>query len=126
MTDADLSREEWIRERKLTVAQILAHDWPMSLDPGWDGCCPCCTLDGDGFTVEVHCWRTRIDGCGCKHSGIHVTGLERSQALAVATHIRDHNGWTDHTDWTIDAGMSEAEAIEEALRLWDKRERVQR
>ena len=84
-----------------TVDEILASKNPLSLAVDFEGGCPCCLIEGDGFEVEVHCWRTNLNGCGCKYSGIHVQGLPSEVAQRVAEHVRDNNGWTDHTDFAI-------------------------
>jgi hypothetical protein len=84
----------------ISVEQFLEHEWPMGLDPDFDGCCPCATVEGEGFTVRTHCWRTS-DGCKCQWSGVHVEGLDAETARRVAEHMRDNNGWTEHTDWAI-------------------------
>ena len=84
-----------------TVADILASSHPLSLAADYDGCCPCCEIEGDGFTVLVHCWRAKPGGCDCEYSGIHVSGLPADVAQRVAKHVRDHNGWTGHTEYTI-------------------------
>lgn len=89
----------------VTVDQFLANEWPMGLDEGFDGGCPCCVVEGDGFKVETHCWRTGTfhEGvkCACRWSGVHVSGLDGETARRVAQHMRDNNGWTEHTDWEI-------------------------
>ena len=86
-----------------TVDEILASARPLSLvlEDDYDGACACCALMGDGWEVEVHCWRVNIDGCACEYSGIHVSGLPADVAQRVAEHIRDNNGWTGHTDFAI-------------------------
>ena len=86
----------------ITVDEILASANPLSLAGDFDGHCPCCVLFGHpDFEIEVHCWRTNIDGCDCEHSGIHVSGLPADVAQRVAEHIRDNNGWTGVTDYRI-------------------------
>ena len=84
-----------------TVDEILASDNPLSLADDFEGGCPCCMVDGDCFEVYVHCWRNNLVGCECKYSGIHVRGLPADVGQRVAEHIRDNNGWSDHTDFTI-------------------------
>ena len=90
----------------MTAKELLENDWPMSLarnpdGEGFDGCCPCGTITGDNFAVEFHCWRARCDH-GCDVSGIHVSGtLDTATKRKIAEHIRDNNGWTNHTDWNI-------------------------
>ena len=89
-----------------TVDELLAHEYPLALGSNADGepfmgSCPCCHIKGDGFEVEVHCWRP---GCeyGCPFSGIHVSGtIDRDTKQRIAEHIRDNNGWSEHTDWNI-------------------------
>jgi len=94
--------------RLVSASEVLACDWPLKLacapngsDEGYDGSCPCALIHGENFEVEVHCWR---GGCehGCKYSGIHVSGeLDKATKRKIAEHIRDNNGWTNHTDWTL-------------------------
>ena len=93
----------------VSVEEILTHPSPLGLgraangeDEGWDGSCPCCLIHGEGFEVEVHCWRR--GGCehGCKYSGVHVSGtLDKATKLKIAECVRDNNGWTERTDWNI-------------------------
>ena len=88
----------------LTVEQILASDWPMGLNPDFDGACPCNVITGDGFEVETHCWRTSRwrngKKCTCQFSGVHVSGsIDHETKLKIAAHVRDNNGWAKHTDW---------------------------
>lgn len=89
----------------VTVDQFLANEWPMQLDEDFDGACPCSVVEGEGFKVETHCWRTSTfyDSvkCSCRWSGVHVSGLDAETGRKVAEHMRDHNGWTEHTDWEI-------------------------
>lgn len=85
--------------------QLLAHDYPLALgmcpneeDGPFDGGCPCCNIHGQGFNVEVSCWRVN-EG----FSRIKVEGpLSEETLWSIAEHIRDNNGWTDRTDWQID------------------------
>ena len=84
-----------------TVDEILASKNPLALAENFEGGCPCCDIEGDGFTVLAHCWRSTRNGCGCKYSGIHVQGLPADVAQRVAEHVRDNNGWTGHTDFAI-------------------------
>lgn len=82
-----------------TVADLLAHPAPLTLDPDYDGGCPCAVIWIDEAQVDVHCWRTCL---ACEYSGIHVTGtLPESTRIEIAKYVRDHNPWTDGTHWTI-------------------------
>jgi hypothetical protein len=66
-------------------------------DGPFDGGCPCCLIHGDGFEVEVRCWR----GDGRSH--IAVSGaLDIETRRRIAKHIRDHNGWTYHSGWVLE------------------------
>ena len=95
-------------KRVVRADELLASDWPMKYacapngtDEGYDGSCPCGLIHGEGFEVEVHCWRS---GCqhGCKYSGIHVNGtLDENTMRKIGEHIRENNGWTNHTDWNV-------------------------
>ena len=82
-----------------TIDEILASANPLSLALDFEGGCPCCHMLGDGWEIDVHCWRVNLGGCACEHSGIHVSGLPADVAKRVAEHIRDHSGW--HTDYRI-------------------------
>lgn len=92
----------------ITHETILALAYPMAIarcpnpeDGAFDGSCPCGNIEGVGFYVEFHCWRSRCSH-GCAFSGIHVDGTIDDAAMeAIARHIRDNNGWTDRTDWTL-------------------------
>ena len=91
----------------MTAEQLLANNWPMGLakspndDGDFDGSCPCGKIKGDGFSVVFHCWRSSCEH-GCEYSGIHVEGqLPKETLEKIARHIRDNNGWTDRTDWTL-------------------------
>lgn len=86
--------------RKATKEELLAHEWPMALAHDFDGGCPCGEIIGENFKVQFHCWRC---GCeSCEFSGIHVSGeLGEDSKRQIAEHIRDNNGWTDATDWSI-------------------------
>jgi len=99
----DLAADEITKLREaLTVAGFMAHEWPMMLDPEFGGACPCCHVRGNSFTIDVHCWRTRHEGCGCEYSGVHVAGdIDRATAKKLAEHMRDHNGWTGYTKWKL-------------------------
>lgn len=82
----------------VTVEQVLASEFPLTLVEEFDGSCPCALILGKNFEINVHCWRV----CQrCQWSGVHVKGLELELAQKVAEHVRDNNGWTNHTDWTI-------------------------
>lgn len=75
---------------------------PMEIDPEFDGSCPCSDIEGDGFTIKTHCWRTSRDNCDCEFSGIHVDGnIPDYKSIPLAFHVLAHNGWLDHTHWTI-------------------------
>lgn len=37
------------------------------------GSCPCGTFQTRGIVFSFHCWRTRIDNCNCKYSGLHIS-----------------------------------------------------
>ena len=97
--------------------ELLASDWPMKYacaangtDEGYDGGCPCGLIHGEGFEVEVHCWRS---GCshGCQYSGIHVSGsLDEGTLRKIGEHIRENNGWTNHTDWNVTASPNKDSA----------------
>ena len=80
-----------------SVEEILASEYPLTLDKGYDGCCPCADiLIGDNASVRVHCWRS-IFACGCKYSGVHVHGLDHETAHKVAQHIIANNAWATTT-----------------------------
>lgn len=91
-----------------TVSDLLASDWPFEFavsghvtepEP-FDGHCPCAYIHGNGFFVDVHCWRSACDEC--RYSGVHVTGeLDDDTKLRIAAHIRDNNGWSDATEWNV-------------------------
>lgn len=91
-------------EKPVQADALLAHEWPLALalcpneeDGPFDGSCPCAVIHGDGFEVETRCWRVAGG-----HSEIHVSGsLPRADLQRIAEHIRDHNGWTNATDWEI-------------------------
>jgi hypothetical protein len=97
-------------DRVVRADELLASDWPMKYasaangtDEGYEGSCPCGLIHGEGFEVEVHCWRS---GCqhGCQYSGIHVSGtLDENLLRKIGEHIRENNGWTNHTDWNVTA-----------------------
>lgn len=97
------------------VDELLTSDWPMKYasapngtDEGYDGSCPCGLIHGEGFEVDIHCWRT---GCqhGCQYSGIHVSGtLDESTLQKIGEYIRDNNGWTNHTDWNVTCTLTES------------------
>lgn len=92
---------------KITADKLLSSNLPLSLAKSangegedFDGSCPCCKIDGEGFTVYVHCWRSSCNEC--MYSGIHVSGkLDTDTKKKIAIHIRDNNGWTNSTDWNI-------------------------
>ena len=82
-----------------TIAEILASNSPLNLDPDFDGGCPCATLNGDDFTIYIHCWRTNRNCC-CRHAGIHVSGIEYETAKQVVEHIIKNSGWPD-VGWSV-------------------------
>lgn len=93
--------------RMVRAEDVLKHDYPMALarnpndDGAFDGGCPCGEIHGKNFEVVFHCWRSSCQ-YGCKYSGIHVSGaLDRKTKMRIAKHIRDNNGWTNHTDWNL-------------------------
>lgn len=96
--------------RPVSADELLACDWPMKYacepngtNKGYLLGCACCLIHGDGFDVEVHCWRS---GCahGCQYSGIHVKGrLDEATLLRIGHHIRDNNAWTNSTHWDVTA-----------------------
>lgn len=94
--------------RPIQAAELLAHDYPLALarspvpeDGEFDGFCPCATIRGEGFLVEMHCWRVRCE-YGCPYSGIHISGtLDDSTLQRIAVHIRDRNVWSSSTDWRV-------------------------
>lgn len=62
MTTSDLQR----------ALDELDGAYPMTLDPKYDGGCPCFRIrTTDGVSVWGHCWRICHD---CEYSGVHVTG----------------------------------------------------
>lgn len=94
--------------RLVSVEELLESDYPMGLayqagEPAemFDGCCPCGWINGEGFRVDFHCWRSCCEH-GCEYSGIHVTGTPCEATLwMIALHIRDNNGWADSTEWNV-------------------------
>ena len=36
------------------------------------GSCPCGKAYIFGLHIDFHCWRTNIDNCSCKYSGLHL------------------------------------------------------
>jgi hypothetical protein len=83
---------------KPTIMQVLSNVFPMTLNPDWDGSCPCAELAGKGFEVKTDCWRTGSHPKGC---AVHVTGkLSSEDKLKVATHVAKNSGWRRH-DWHI-------------------------
>ena len=59
-------------------ASILNHD------PGYDGCCPCFSIDEPDLKVAGHCWRTWYGDCGCEFAGVHVWGSAAAGERIVA------------------------------------------
>lgn len=85
----------------ISVDEILASDHPLTLDPDYDGGCPCVDILIDRTaSVHVHCWRS-ICIHGCKYSGVHVHGLDHETAHKVAQHIIANNQWATTTDWEV-------------------------
>ena len=82
-----------------TIDEILASNSPLNLDPDFDGGCPCAKLEGDGFSIDIHCWRTSRN-CSCRNAGIHVYGIEGEMAKQVADHIMKNSGWPN-VDWSV-------------------------
>jgi len=84
-----------------SVDEILASEHPLTLDPDYEGCCPCADILIDSTTsVRVHCWRPKCE-YGCKCSGVHVEGLDHETAHKVAQHIIANNPWATTTDWEV-------------------------
>jgi hypothetical protein len=92
----------------MTAEELLADLYPMRRAIGsngdgepWDGSCPCGIINGEGFVVEVHCWRASCEH-GCKYSGVHVDGdIDRTTKERIAKHIIAKSGWSDSTEWNI-------------------------
>jgi len=81
----------------MTLAELIknktAHQ-VLSLDPHYEGACPCATIRlGDDY-LRVHCWRTCET---CRLAGVHFRGLSRLQALRLTALIR--RDWP--ADWQI-------------------------
>ena len=84
-----------------SVEDILASDHPLTLDPDYEGCCPCAKISvGDNASVRVHCWRVQCR-YGCEYSGVQVEGLEHETAHKVAQHIIANNSWATTTDCEV-------------------------
>lgn len=89
---------------KVTAAELLASDWPMSFcDPEEDGSpwmcyCFCGDISGANFSVSCACWRLANGSCLIKVSGDLDAGTRRR----IAEHIRDHNGWTETAEFVIE------------------------
>jgi len=89
-------------ESQISVQDVLDNDYPLSLDPDFDGFCPCAHIKGNGFSIDVHCWRSSFNGCCCEYSGIHVSGsIDDKQKILLAEHVRKNNGWSESTDFAI-------------------------
>jgi len=70
-----------------SVDEILASEYPLTLDPDYEGYFPCARISiGDETHVCVHCWRAQC-GEGCEYSGVHVKGLDHETTHKVAMHI---------------------------------------
>lgn len=82
-----------------TFSEMMRHPNLARLDPDYEGCCPCTHIKGDGFDVEIHCWRTSHD-CNCPYSGIHITGLDPDDARKLADHLIETIGWPG-IEWTV-------------------------
>jgi len=84
---------------KPTVAQICDNIAPMqTLDPDWDGSCPCGEIKGDGFTIVTKCWRNGDHPSGC---AVYVEGdIRQTDKLLIATHVASSTGWLD-CDWYL-------------------------
>lgn len=83
-----------------TFSEMMQHPRPVTLDPEYEGCCPCAHIQGKGFKVDIHCWRTSHDHCDCPFAGIHIKGLSSEDAHQLAEHIMDTIGWPC-IDWTV-------------------------
>lgn len=108
MTDTQAAGDSLADESgcsQVSVADILASEWPYRFaeapngsSEGYGGC-PCCLIHGSCFEVRVHCWRTCDQ---CEFSGIHISGsVSDEEKMRIAEYIRDHNGWTEATEWQI-------------------------
>lgn len=57
------------------IAQIQPLDYPQTLDPDWDGACPCFqlrfTTSQGTLNLEGSCWRVSK---GHQHQDLHVSG----------------------------------------------------
>ena len=84
-----------------SVDEILANDYPLRLDPDYDGGCPCTDIWIDRTaSVHTHCWRVQCE-YGCEYSGVHVNGLDHETAHKVAQHIISNNPWATTTEWEV-------------------------
>lgn len=55
----------------------------LKLDPDYDGSCPCASFNLMNCKVQVHCWRTHVEGCDCKASGIHIYPEDKQGVVNV-------------------------------------------
>ena len=84
-----------------SVDEILASEHPLTLDPDYEGYCPCAKISvGDNASVRVHCWGAQC-GYGCEYSGVHAEGIDHETADKVAQHIIANNPWSTMTDWEV-------------------------
>lgn len=75
----------------VTAEALLASESPLSFDPTYASSCPCARIEGDGFRIDVHCWR--IGHC-CRWSGVHVTGsLPKATLRKLGSHVKRNAGW---------------------------------
>ena len=85
---------------KPTVTDICDNIAPMqTLDPDWDGSCPCGEIKGEGFTIVTKCWRTGDHPSGC---AVYVEGkdIKHVDKMMIATHVAGSAGWA-YCDWHI-------------------------
>lgn len=69
-------------------------------DEKWDGACPCAVIVGEGFLVDVHCWRKCC--YDCQYSGVHVSGtISDTDKRMIGHHIINNNPWSEQTDWNL-------------------------
>jgi hypothetical protein len=66
----------------------------LSLDPNYEGACPCATVIASDGYLHIHCWRT----CDlCSLAGVHFRGISRLAALRLTALIR--RDWP--ADWQV-------------------------
>ena len=94
-----------MKEKEAATAVAEASPLPdgyavLALDPEFSGSCPCATVEIDGQTIQLHCWRV----CErCEYVGIHYEG---APGRAVAERIKplmDGIDW--YGEWTIAEGF---------------------